>query len=98
MWLITTLVAAIIATILHFKAASKKKYRFDFLALMLWGTFLMVLVDHSIAFFNEGGEFLSYTTDGIVTSSVVLGIAMLVPIVAVWMVVAFVPILHKNRT
>ncbi|MFH1750669.1 MAG: hypothetical protein ABH863_03250 [Candidatus Micrarchaeota archaeon] len=97
MWLITILIAAIIVTALHFRAGNLKKYKLDFLALMLWGTFIMVLIDHSIAYMNDGGNFLEMTTSGLITNGILLGIAMLVPIVLIWAVVAFTPIGEKIR-
>ena len=85
MWLVTTLVAAVAVTVLCLSAKNLGKYNLAFLALMLWGTFVMVLVDHAIAFFNGGGEFIKVTTDGLIGNGAVLGIAMLMPIFAIWL-------------
>lgn len=87
MWLIVTFIAALLVTAIHFGAKDLKKYKLDFLALMLWGTFIMVLVDHAIAFFREGGEFIEATTEGLVTNSAILGLLMLLPLLAIWVVV-----------
>lgn len=80
MWLITTLIAAIVVTALWF--FTKEKYKLGFLSLMLWGATIMILVDHVLGY--EGGNFLEFETEGLITNSVMLGIAMLVPILAVW--------------
>ena len=42
----------------------------------------MILVDHILGY--EGGAFLEKTTDGMIKNSVVLGIAMLVPVFVIW--------------
>ena len=62
---------------------------------MLWGTFTMVLVDHVLGFLAEGGEFIEFTTDGLISNGTMLGIAMLVPIVIVWAVAAYTPLGKK---
>ncbi|MFH1234057.1 MAG: hypothetical protein V1493_00385 [Candidatus Diapherotrites archaeon] len=80
MWLITSFIAAIIATAAW--AFAPKKYRLDFLALMLWGLATMVLVDHLMGF--EGGQFIKMETDGLIANGTVLGIAMLMPILIIW--------------
>ncbi|HNU35065.1 MAG TPA: hypothetical protein PKJ15_00565 [Methanomassiliicoccales archaeon] len=80
MWLITTLIAAIAVTMAWIVAS--KKYRLNFLALMLWGLSVMILIDHILGY--ESGAFLEMETDGLITSGVVLGIAMLIPIFIIW--------------
>jgi len=97
MWLLTTLFAALVITALHFGAKGLKKYQLDLLALMLWGTFVMVFVDHTIAFLEEGGDFISFTTDGLIESGLLLGIAMLVPLFIIWGIIAFTPVGAKIR-
>jgi len=80
MWLITTFIAAIIVTAAWLVAP--KRYRLDFLGLMLWGTSVMILVDHILGY--EGGAFLEMETDGLITNGTVLGIVMLIPIFVIW--------------
>lgn len=80
MWLVTTSIAATGATIGKF--VLPKDYKLGFLALMLWGATAMILVDHILGY--EGGAFLEKTTDGMIANSAVLGIAMLVPVFAIW--------------
>ncbi|MEM1513353.1 MAG: hypothetical protein QXE46_00545 [Candidatus Thermoplasmatota archaeon] len=81
MWLITTLIFATIATLLHLLI---KKHKLDYLALMLWGAFLMILVDHVLGY--EGGNFLEYETEGLINNGIILGIVMVIPVVAIWLV------------
>ncbi len=80
MWLVTSFAAAVIATAAWIFAG--KKYRLGFLALMLWGLSIMVLVDHVLGY--EGGSFIEMETDGLIGSGLILGIAMLLPIIVAW--------------
>jgi hypothetical protein len=80
MWLITSLIAAIAVTAIWFIAP--KRYQLHFLALMLWGLSIMVLVDHILGY--EGGAFVEMETDGLISNSIVLGIVMLIPIFVIW--------------
>jgi hypothetical protein len=82
-WLITTLIAAIAVTAIWY--VKPKIYRLDVLSLMLWGTSIMILVDHVLGF--EGGEFIELETDGLITNGAVLGIVMLIPILIIWEVI-----------
>jgi len=83
MWLITTLIAAIVATAAWYIAPSK--YKLNFLSLMLWGSSLMILVDHILGY--EGGTFFELETEGLITNGTLLGIAMLIPILIFWEIV-----------
>ena len=85
MWLIVALVCAAIVTILHY-SIKNKAYRLDFLALMLWGTSVMVLVDHTMSFLN-GGSFIEITTSGYITDAAFLGMLMIVPLLVIWVAV-----------
>jgi len=80
MWLITTLIAAIVVTAIWF--VKPKIYKLDILSLMLWGTSIMILVDHILGY--EGGEFIELETEGMITSGTLLGIVMLIPIFVLW--------------
>lgn len=80
MWLITTLIAAIVVTAIWY--VKPKTYKLDILSLMLWGTSIMILVDHILGY--QGGEFLELETDGFITSGTLLGIVMLIPILILW--------------
>ena len=80
MWLATTSIAAAGATL--GKLVIPKDYKLGFLALMLWGAAVMILVDHILGY--KGGAFLEKTTDGMIANSTVLGIVMLVPVFVTW--------------
>jgi hypothetical protein len=85
-WLITTAIAALVATICW--RLFKGKYRLGFLSLMLWGATTMILVD--FLFNYKGGPFIETTTDGLVQNATLLGILMLVPVVVSWLVMVLV--------
>ena len=80
MWLITTLIVAIFVTAIWY--VKPKIYKLDVLSLMLWGTSIMIFVDHILGY--EGGEFIELETDGLITSGTLLGIVMLIPIFILW--------------
>ena len=80
MWLVTTLIAAIAVTAIWY--IKPKIYKLDILSLMLWGTSIMILVDHILGF--EGGEFIELETEGLITNGTLLGIVMLIPIFVLW--------------
>jgi hypothetical protein len=86
MWLITTTVAAVAATI--FSVALKGKYRLGFLSLMLWGSAIMKAVDHILGY--EGGAFVEAQTDGLISSGFTLGIVMILPILGIWIASNFI--------
>jgi hypothetical protein len=86
MWLVTTLIAAIAVTAIWY--VKPKIYKLDILSLMLWGTSIMILVDHIIGY--EGGEFIEFETDGLITGGTLLGIVMLIPIFVLWEVLLII--------
>lgn len=84
MWLVVSLACATVATAAFFLDKERRRHKLGFLTLMLWGTFVMVLVDHSIAFAENGGEFVEAVTDGLVPDAAILGALMAIPPVAAW--------------
>lgn len=82
MWLLTTFIAAFIASLFWF--IFRKRYSLDKLSLMLWGATVMILVDHILGY--QGGDFLEKTTDGLITNGITLGIVMLIPVLLIWLV------------
>jgi len=90
MWLVVSLIAALASSAACFLISSRKK-ELGLLSLMLWGTAIMVFVDRLIASL-EGEPFLSATTDGLISDSALLGIAMLIPIFILWGLIAFTPL------
>ena len=91
MWLITTFIAALTATLLWFLL--KKKYKLGFLSLMLWGATIMIFVDHILGY--EGGEFLERETDGVIKNGILLGIVMLLPVFFIWFIAIFISKLKR---
>ena len=79
MWLIIIGIAATIATALWYSKADNDKYMLKFLSQILWGTTIMVVVDHTLGFMMEGGEYLEMTMEAAVLSGV-----MLLAALAVW--------------
>ncbi len=80
MWLVTTSIAAAGATLGKFVIS--KDYKLGFLALMLWGAAVMMLIDHVLGY--GGGAFLEKTTGGMIKNGALLGIVMLVPVFVTW--------------
>lgn len=83
MWLVTTLIAAIAVTAIWY--VKPKIYKLDLLSLMLWGTSIMILVDHILGY--EGGAFIELETEGLITNGTILGIVMLIPILILWEII-----------
>jgi hypothetical protein len=86
MWLVTTIIAALISTALW--ALVPKRAKLGFLSLMLWGLTVMVSIDHLLGY--EGGPFFEMETDGIILNGVVLGILMIVPVLLIWGIALFI--------
>ncbi len=92
MWLLTTFIAAVLATFLSL--IFKHKYQLNFLALMLWGATIMILTDHILGY--EGGPFLEPKTEGLIVNSALLGILMLLPVIAAWLTALLVSNFKKS--
>jgi hypothetical protein len=92
LWLIIAFVATAIASTLFFSLKSyRNKYKLGLLSLMMLGTFVMVLVDRLLAFF-EGEPLIEMTTSGLIGSGANLGIAMLIPILVFWLIMVYTPL------
>lgn len=94
MWLIIASVAAVIATAVW--AYAPKKYKLDYLALMLWGLASMIFVDHVMGY--AGGPFLETETGGLIPDGTVLGIAMLIPVFVMWEIALVLSVKKNNKT
>jgi len=92
MWLVTTGVSAVSVTVLNLFLP--KRLKLGFLALMLWGATIMILIDHILGY--EGGPFLERVTDGMIKSGTLLGIAMLIPIIGIWLVSVLITNLKRR--
>ncbi len=93
MWLLTTLVAALMATLLWFLL--HKKHKLGLLSLMLWGATIMIAVDHVLGY--KGGPFFESTTGGMIQNASVLGIVMLVPVIGIWLIALITSRLQTRR-
>ncbi|PKK81585.1 MAG: hypothetical protein CVT47_01635 [Thermoplasmata archaeon HGW-Thermoplasmata-2] len=78
MWLITTALAAAIATAIWY-AKDDGRYKMSVLCMMLWGATVMIFVDHVMGFLAEGGEFIEMTAD-----AALLGIVLIIAALAIW--------------
>lgn len=79
MWLIVLALAAAVSTLIWYASIkARKTYRLGTLNLILWGTAVMVLVDHIVGYITEGGEFLEMNLDSFLLSLVLLVTALLV--------------------
>jgi hypothetical protein len=98
MWLVILGFAAIIATALWYSKAENDKYMLKFLSLMLWGTTIMVVVDHGLGFLMEGGgEFLEISGE-----AMVLSFGMLFTALVVWQIALLLKdprgVLYKRKS
>ncbi|NCC15460.1 MAG: hypothetical protein EOM28_03810 [Clostridia bacterium] len=86
MYFILTALAAIVTTILWYRI-SEDKYQLSTLCFIYWGATLMWLVDHVIAFLDEGGAFFEMTLD-----ATLLGIIVVLCGFFVWGMITFVKV------
>ena len=82
MWLLTTIICAIAASLAS--VFTKGRFKLGLLSLMLWGATLMILTDLVLGY--EGGAFFETRTDGLIGNATALGLLMLTPILLVWLV------------
>jgi hypothetical protein len=77
-WLLLTAIAAIITSALWYVNAPNDKYKLGFLSLMYWGAAIMWLVDHVMAYIQDGGEFfeISANATGLGLSVLLLGLVV----------------------
>ena len=78
MWLVTTTFAAAITTVIwYISDEARKTYKIGFLNLILWGSAIMIFVDHVIGYLTEGGEFIETTPNAILLSIILVIVAIL---------------------
>jgi len=77
MWLVIVSLLAVIVTAIWY-AIDDGKYKLGFLSLILWGTTIMVFVDHVLGYLAEGGEFFEVTGDAALLGVVLVIIALIV--------------------
>jgi uncharacterized membrane-anchored protein len=81
MWLLLTALAALVASALWYVGAPVDRYKLGFLSLIYWGATLMWLVDHVMAYVQDGGQFFEVTA-----SATAVGLSVLVLGLLVWLV------------
>ena len=81
MWLVEISLVATIVTAMWY-TRDDEVYKLGFLSLILWGTAIMVFVDHLMGYLTEGGEFLEVSAD-----AMLLGIVLVIVALIVWEVV-----------
>lgn len=82
MWLVALALAAVTSTMLwYFK--DDGRYRLDVLSLILWGSTIMVFVDHAMGYYNEvilagleGGEFVEVSWQAFMLSILLVCVAI----------------------
>lgn len=77
MWLVILSLAAAIVTALWY-TKDDGTYKLGFLSMILWGTVIMVFVDHVMGYLFEGGEFLETTVDATILGGVLVTVALIV--------------------
>ena len=91
------LITTVIATLAYFLCKEQReRLKLRYLVLMLLGMLLMVFVDHLIAAI-EGEPFISYATDGLVKSSTLLGLLMILPVFMIWFVLVLKPYVERQH-
>lgn len=85
MWLILTALAAIITTVIWYVKGPEDKYKLGLLSLAFWGATIMWLVDHVMAYLDEGGAFFETNLD-----ATMLGISVIIVALLVWLIVLLV--------
>lgn len=80
MWLIIVLITATIVTALWYLRDDIPKL--NYLSLILWGTTIMVFVDHIMGYLSEGGEFIEMTSD-----AALLGIVLVTTAIILWEII-----------
>lgn len=79
MWLITTILAGVVVTAIWYVSDKARNiYKIGFLNLILWGTAIMVFVDHTIGYINEGGKFIETSPEAILLSVILLIFALMI--------------------
>ena len=81
MFLIFTAIAAIISTILWYVNLPQDKYRLGFLSLIYWGATFMWIVDHVIAYLQEGGPVFDISV-----GASILGLLVVMSGLVVWLI------------
>jgi hypothetical protein len=82
MWLIMTLLGAVITTVTWYVKAPDDKYKIGLLSLIFWGASLMWLVDHIMAHIADGRAFFEINLD-----ATLLGVTVVILALLVWEII-----------
>lgn len=86
MWLVViTLAAVIVTAIWYINDRARETYNIGFLNLILWGTAIMISVDHVMGYLAEGGEFFDTSP-----SAMLLSVVLVITALIVWEIVLLV--------
>ena len=78
MWLVGLSLAAAVVTAIWYYKDGKDELKLGFLSLLLWGTTVMVFVDHVMGYLTERGEFFDMTLESALLNVVLVTIALMV--------------------
>ena len=78
MWLVVLSLVATLVTAIWYAKDEKGELKLSFLSLLLWGTTIMVLVDHVMGYLTEGGEFFELTVEAALLSVVLVIVSLIV--------------------
>ena len=78
MWLVVLAVAAVVSTALWYVKDVENGYKLSHLSLILWGTTIMVFVDHVMGYILEGGEFLDMSAGSAMLSAIMVLSALMI--------------------
>jgi len=81
MWLVIISFAAVITTAMWY-AFDNGQYKLSWLSLILWGSSIMIFVDHVMGYIEEGGEFIETTLN-----ATLLGIVLLMVAIMIWEII-----------
>ena len=86
MWLLViTLAAVIVTAIWYVNDKARTYYNIGTLNLMLWGTTIMVFIDHVVGYLDEGGEFIENTPE-----AMLLSVVLIITELIVWEIVLLI--------
>ncbi|NLO27143.1 MAG: hypothetical protein GX113_03025 [Actinobacteria bacterium] len=78
MWLLITALAALITGAMWYVSAPFDRYKLGFLSLIYWGATLMWLVDHVMAYAQEGGPFFEIDAQATAVGLSVLALGLFI--------------------
>lgn len=80
MWLVViTLAAVVVTAVWYLNDKARTYYKVGLLNLMLWGTAIMVFVDHMMGYLDEGGDFIETTTE-----AMLLSVTLILTVLIIW--------------